>query len=478
MSEFPRESEPPPKVFVIGVRRVRRVETFVKLSPLVAESLVLPFLLFLLSFGLFIAYLLFGSFLTAEQTYVAYALLYVSILLMFLVFVRGVEKSRIGEYGFKTSGGKGTLATIVLAVVLVAVFSLVVLEPGFIFGFSRQPSPTPFVFGFFLFTTPLVAIAQEAVFRGYIFKKLLARTTLSVGLLVSSLLFAFQTTNPFVFGSLGLGGVAQYLFSNTFTSFALGITMGLYFYKSGWSLLGPVIVRWGLLLQQNLSPIVANTTSWEFTFVFQLMGFAAMIVLTGAFVKEPRLLAKKYLDLQIGPKRWRFLQRARRKSDVKKTLRTFAVLGIVVVTCLVGFQAALGSSIHLAAIPTGSMRPTILPGSLVIVQGVSGPGQIHVGDIIEFSPSWFNGSVVHRVVSEQSSQGETLYTTKGDNNTSPDPLPVPYSRITGKVVLTIPYVGLLVLSPPLDIALVAVLFMSSLLGSSLKSPKPRIGLRR
>jgi signal peptidase len=445
-----------------------------KPSSLAAESIALPFLLFLLSFGLFIAYLLFGSFLTAEQTYVAYALLYVSILLTFLAFVRGVEKSRISEYGFKTPGGKRNVATIVVAVILVAVFSLVVLEPGFVFGFSREPSPTLFTFGFFLFTSPLVAISQEAVFRGYIFKKLLTRTTLSVGLLVSSLLFAFQSTNPFVLGSLGLGGVAQYLFSNTFSSFALGIAMGLYFYKSGWSLLGPVIVRWGLLLQQNLSPILANTTSWEFTFVFQMMGLAAIIILTNTFVREPRLLAKKYLDLQIGPKRWRFLRRARWRSEAKRTLRAFAITGIVVVCCLVGFQAVIGSSIHLVAIPTGSMRPTIYPGALVVVQQVSSPGQIQVGDIIEFSPSWFNGSVVHRVVAERpSSQGGILYTTKGDNNTSPDPAPVSYSKVTGKVVLIIPYLGFLVLSPPLDIALVAVLFMASLLGSSLKSPKPR-----
>jgi signal peptidase I len=441
------------------------------------KGIVLPFLLFLLSFGLFTAYLLFASFLTAEQTYVAYALLYSSILLMFFVFVKDIEGSATREYGFKMPGGKRTVATIVLAVVLIAVFILIVLEPGFVFGFSRQLPPTLFTFGFFLFTAPLVAIAQEAVFRGYIFKKLLTRTTLSVGLLVSSLLFALQTTNPFVLSNLGAGGAVQYLFTNTLASFALGITMGLYFYKSGWSLLGPVIVRSGLLIQQNLSPIVANTTGWELTFVFQLMGFAALIILMNAFVKEPKLLAKKYLDLQTGPRRWRFLRRARQRSEAKRTLRNLAILGIILVSGIVGFQAVVGSSVHLVAIPTGSMRPTIYPGYLLVVQGVSSPGQIHVGDIIEFSPSWFNGSVVHRVVSEKQTSQGILYTTKGDNNTSPDPAPVLYSHVTGKVVLIIPYLGLFVLSPPLDVVLVAALFVSSLLGSSLKSPKPRMGPR-
>lgn len=435
----------------------------------------LPTLVFCVSFGLFLGYLLLSGFLTAEETYVSYFVLYASILGALVAVVRG-EGSKLSRYGFAMPGGSGALRAVLVAVVLTAVSCLIVLEPGFVFGFSRQ-AQTVFSFGFFLFSAPLVAISQEAVFRGYIFKKLTAVSTLSVGLVVSSLLFALQTTNPLALSGLSSGGAIQYIFSNTLTSFALGIAMGLYFYKSGWSLLGPVIVRSGLLLQQNLSPIVANTTGWEFTFVFQLMGFAALVILMNALVKEPRLLAKRYAGLQIGPKRWRFLQRARRRSDAKKTFKSIAILGIVAVSSLVVFQAGLGSSIHLVAVPTGSMRPTIDPGYLVVIQGVSNPGQVHVGDIIEFHPSWFNGSVVHRVMAEERSSQGVAYTTKGDNNTSPDPVPVSYGGVTGKVVLVIPYLGFLVLSPPLDVALVVVLFMSSLLGSSLKSPKPKIGRR-
>jgi signal peptidase len=358
--------------------------------------------------------------------------------------------------------------------IMIGVFALVAFEPGFVFGFSHQAPPSLTLFGFFLLTSPLVALSQEAVFRGYIMKRVATNTTLTAGLLVSSALFAIQSTNPFVLGSLGSGGLAQYLFSNTFGSFALGIVMGLYFFRSGWSLLGPVIVRWGLLLEQNLSPITALSTGWEFTFVFQLIGFAAMIILVNAFVREPRLLAKKYLDLQTGPKRWRFLKRARWRGEARRTLRNSAIFGIIVISAFVGFQAISGSSLHLVAIPTGSMRPTINPGSLVVVEKTSAPGQIQVGDIIEFTPSWFNGSVVHRVVAEKQSQEGLTYTTKGDNNTSTDPLPVTYDKVFGKVVFTIPYLGLLVLSPQLDVVLIVFLFMSSVLGSSLKSPKPRI----
>lgn len=446
-----------------------------KLIPVV-KPVVLPLFLSLLCFGVFAGYLLLAGFLTVEQTYVAYGIVYLTFLFLFYLFVRFVDRSTFDRYGFLMPERKKTTKYVLVALILAAVFYLVVLEQGFVFGFSRQRLPNLFVFGFFLFTSPLVAIAQEAVFRGYVFKKLATRTTLSIGLLVSSLLFALQTTNPFLFNSLDPGGAVQYLFTNTFTSFALGIAMGLYFFKSGWSLLGPVIVRWGLLLEQNLSPIVALTKGWEFTFVFQLMGVAAVILLVNAFVKEPKFLARKYFDLQIGPKRWRFLRRARFKREVRGSLKLFAGAGLAVVLGLLALQGALGSTVHLVAIPTGSMRPNLNPGELVIVQGISGPSQIHVGDIVEYASSSLHIDVVHRVVAVEHVQGVgILFTTKGDNNTSPDPIPVPYSAVVGKVVFAVPYLGFLVLSPPLDVALVLFLFMSSVLSSSLKSPKPRIG---
>jgi len=442
-----------------------------------AGNVILPACLFLLCFGALTAYYLFAGLMAADLTYAAYVVVYGSFLILFYVFVRAIEGSSLAEYGFVLPRRNKLVQSVIVALALTAVFSLVVLEPGFVFGFARQPSPALLAFGFFLFSAPLVATAQEAVFRGYIFKKLATRTSVSIGLLVSSLLFALQATNPFAFSGLGFGGAVQYTFSNTFTAFALGITMGLYFYKSGWNLLGPIIVRWGLLLQSNLSPIVALTTGWEFTFVFELIGFAAMILLTNALVKEPRLLARNYLDLRVGLKRFRFLQRARSRSEVKRALRTLAIAGTAVILLTVAFQATLGSSVHLAAIPTGSMRPALDPGTLVIVQSTSGPSQIHVGDIVEYSASFISGNVVHRVIAEKAAQGGALFTTKGDNNTSPDPLPVPYNKVIGKVVFSVPYLGFLVLSPPLDVALIVFLFMASVLGSSLKSPNPRMKWR-
>jgi signal peptidase len=433
---------------------------------------MLPFALFALSFFAFQIYYLSSGALTVAETYAAYAALYASLLAMLIIVVKRAEGSGIDKYGFITFGRRASLKVIGTAVLLTAVFLLVSTEPGFIFGFTRLASPSILVFGFFLFTAPLVAFAEEALFRGYIFKRLAGTGSTSYALLVSSALYAILLTNPHALGELNVSGVVQYLFTNTFAAFVLGIVMCLYFYKSGWSLLGPVVMRTGLLLQSNLSPLLPNTPSWEFTFVFEVMGSAAVIAVLNAAIREPKFLARKYLDLKTGPKRLRFLQRARIRRGAQRTLMSAAVLGIVVISCIVGFQAALGSTLHLVAIPTGSMRPTLYPGTLVVVQSVSSPAQIKVGDIIEFAPSYFNGSIVHRVISEKQVSAEgAYYTTKGDNNTSPDPMPIPFNSVSGKVVFEVPYLGFLVLSPPLDIALVAFLLMSSLLGSSLRKPK-------
>jgi signal peptidase len=390
--------------------------------------------------------------------------------------VISVEGSPLSRYGFVTFGRGTTLTTISIAIVLVTAFCLIVLEPGFVFGFTRNV-PSFFGLGFFLFTAPVVAVAEEGIYRGYIFKSLATTGPINSAIFISSLLYAVQLTNPFVLGGLGLGGATQYVFTNTLTPFALGIVMCLYYYKSSWSLLGPVIVRTGLVLQGNLSPVFANTTGWEFTFVFQLMGLAAMILLINVTVKEPRFLARRYLGMGTGPKKWRFLRRARARREVKAALKTLAMAGIAVALALLAFEAVLGSSVHLVAIPTGSMRPALDPGALVLVQSTSAPNQIQLGDIVEYKALSVNEDVVHRVIGIQQGSEGVLFITKGDNNTSPDPAPVPYANVIGKVVFAVPFLGFFVLSPPLDITAMLFLFVASLLGSSLKSPKQSLKLR-
>jgi len=83
-------------------------------------------------------------------------------------------------------------------------------------------------------------------------------------------------------------------------------------------------------------------------------------------------------------------------------------------------------------INTGSMTPTIPPGSAVIVH----EGHYRIGQVVTFGENGL--TVTHRLVSINA-QG--LTTTKGDANATADPWHVPKSQIVGGVVAAPRYVG-------------------------------------
>lgn len=91
---------------------------------------------------------------------------------------------------------------------------------------------------------------------------------------------------------------------------------------------------------------------------------------------------------------------------------------------------------------TGSMRPTLPPGTLVIVRPVP-VEKIEVGDVITLQIESGNPTVAaHRVVARNvESTGDVSFTTQGDANNTPDPEPVQPVQIRGKVWYAVPYLG-------------------------------------
>lgn len=87
-------------------------------------------------------------------------------------------------------------------------------------------------------------------------------------------------------------------------------------------------------------------------------------------------------------------------------------------------------------IPTGSMSPTVLAGSVALVNPkLTNP---KVGDIVVFlSPRDTTETILHRVV-ETTDLG---YKTKGDYNNTADAWTVPGKNIQGTLVVAIPYIG-------------------------------------
>lgn len=112
--------------------------------------------------------------------------------------------------------------------------------------------------------------------------------------------------------------------------------------------------------------------------------------------------------------------------------------------------AALGAAVLVPRISgsapytilTGSMRPHLPPGTLVVVKPLD-VDDIAVGDVITYQLASGQPAVVtHRVVATSVNlKGERTLRTQGDTNNIADAEPVREVQIKGKLWYSIPYLG-------------------------------------
>jgi signal peptidase I len=94
------------------------------------------------------------------------------------------------------------------------------------------------------------------------------------------------------------------------------------------------------------------------------------------------------------------------------------------------------------SVQTGSMRPGLPPGSLVLVHRVP-YSQIRVGDVITYANLRQPGTTItHRVIKSFKLDGKVpAFQTKGDANPSADPMTVVGGQVQGKAAWHLPYIG-------------------------------------
>jgi len=101
---------------------------------------------------------------------------------------------------------------------------------------------------------------------------------------------------------------------------------------------------------------------------------------------------------------------------------------------------ALDTPYPMAAVTSSSMWPTLKKGDLVVLKGVDGLEDVHVGDVIAFRHE--AGFAIHRVVSIEGAK----ITTQGDANKITDP-PIGINDVVGRVprvmgrMIRVPYLG-------------------------------------
>jgi signal peptidase I len=188
------------------------------------------------------------------------------------------------------------------------------------------------------------------------------------------------------------------------------------------------------------------------------------------------------------------------KNEYFKTALTIALIPLLVAGFWFGLQAALNTRIFpLFAVTSGSMcipydgacngwsHPfdrTLHKGDLLIIQGVD-PKDLRTdypnSDIIVYQNPNLpandpDANIVHRIVRYEDINGTRYFWTKGDGNDAPDVWPnpaeftdpwspIPQDHVYGKVIMRVPWVGLLALGSqqytiiPIILAVIIVLLI-------------------
>jgi signal peptidase I len=127
---------------------------------------------------------------------------------------------------------------------------------------------------------------------------------------------------------------------------------------------------------------------------------------------------------------------------LRARIGTMTLISLVVLTVTVA--AVMILHLHIQPVLSGSMRPGLEPGDLAITQRVAA-SDMSAGDVIAFYPPGSHELVLHRIVTMQIVDGETIVTTQGDANNTVDP----WGKLTVKdpayrLLTDIPKAGFLV----------------------------------
>lgn len=143
----------------------------------------------------------------------------------------------------------------------------------------------------------------------------------------------------------------------------------------------------------------------------------------------------------------------------KRILTALSVALIAACSGAVLLFSVSGTGWKALIVPTGSMRPTMPPGSLVIVHRVP-TSSLKVGDVITYAnPFRPSTTITHRLTKKFLIDGRVPgFVTKGDANKVAD-VPFAAGLVRGKAIWHVPYVGQLLLwaKRPLGLALLVYL---------------------
>lgn len=123
---------------------------------------------------------------------------------------------------------------------------------------------------------------------------------------------------------------------------------------------------------------------------------------------------------------------------------TYVLLLLMALGAVVMVVVPLVTGSQTYTVLTSSMAPKYAPGTFMVVKPIPFE-QLRVGDIITYQiESGKPGVISHRIISVGATQsGARVVTTKGDNNSLADSVPVQEVQVKGKLFYAVPYVGVI-----------------------------------
>jgi signal peptidase len=118
----------------------------------------------------------------------------------------------------------------------------------------------------------------------------------------------------------------------------------------------------------------------------------------------------------------------------------FVILSGLLVAFFVVPFLPMQNNYKVVIVRSGSMEPAIHTGSIVTYR----PAQTYrKNDVIAFENPSAGDKILtlHRVIEVQEKDGQPIYITRGDANQVNDVQPTESSRIKGKMLFTVPFVG-------------------------------------
>lgn len=304
-----------------------------------------------------------------------------------------------------------------LAVMSVFIAILCTMLLGGIGGFGKSPYDNSYpgiIINIFSLGTALVAVEMA---RAWLMNRHFLQRPF-IGVPIISLLFTFFTLPLNQITNLK-GGLVIVKFAGTNFLPELGQNvLATYLAFLG----GPVpaiIYRGGLMAFEHISPVLPNA-NWASQTLLDTLAPVLGFMLVWQIYREETSPTRSYQG----------------KDDTLEWALT-SLAAIIIIWFSLGVF-----SYSPRVILSGSMRPGIQIGDIVIIKKIEGR-QAQLGDIIMFPMG--NMKVTHRVIKIQPINGKKYFTTKGDANQEPERDPVLEQNVKGKVVMVVPKLGKLTL---------------------------------